>query len=684
MTLTHTVLLELGCEELPFSELIALSRQLQHAAAQQFTQARLDYVTLEVFVTPRRLALLVNGLAITQRVQEMVRRGPWVAQAFDVDNQPTAAAQGFARSCNVDIGALQREQGSKGARLVLRQTQPGNTARVLLPTLLKQIITVVKARKSMRWKNSGECFARPVRWLVALCDEDIIELSLFGLQADRNTYGHRALAPKPIMLEHAGVYPDRLQSLGYVVPSWKKRQRMIHDQVQCCAQQVSGEAEISDQLLDQVTALVETPQALIGSFDARFLALPEAVLRAVMIQHQKYFPLHDATGKLLPHFIFVANLTGGDPQPIIAGNERVIRPRLEDAWFFYHQDRKKPLIAYQEMLKHVVYVKELGDMYARSERIAALATIMAQTLNLDVAPIQEAAQLCKSDLVTRMVQEFPQLQGLMGGDYARREGRSATVAEAIASHYQPRSAQHPIPAGIAGRIIACADRMDSLCGLFLLQRQPTANADPYGLRRAALGLIRIISQSAWEMDLHDWVLQGFKLYAGTVGEPQTASTRLREFLHERLLHWWTEAGYHPAQIRAAARDHTLNLMAIQRRLDALALYLSEDRGKTLIAMYKRITRLRKDAAIPIAALPLPTLETADQALLRAYQRCSDAFGSQAPEQNLQLLLDLQPVLNRFFDQVMVLCEETALRNWRLRMLTDIRELFLRIADFDQL
>ncbi len=487
-------LVELGTEELPPLALPELEKAFAAGIRQGLAEAGLPHGELRSFATPRRLAVLVRDLAVMQPAQAIKLKGPPVSAAFDKEGKPTAAATKFAEKCGAEVSALTRVSEGKGEFLFFAGSKPGLATPGLLPGIVQRSLDQLPIPKRMRWGASAAEFVRPVHWLTLLFGVDVIPARILDTDAGRTTRGHRFMAPQEFALANPGDYETVLREKGKVIPDFGERRARIGAQVLAAAESLSGEALLSDSLLDEVTALVEWPSAIAGSFEARFLELPREVLISTLQQHQRYFPLQGAGDKLLPHFITVSNIESRDPSKVRAGNERVVRPRLSDAAFFWSQDRKQPLAARLPGLDAVTFQAKLGSIGDKVRRVVTLAGEIALLIDADRAKAERAAQLAKCDLLSSMVGEFPELQGIMGRYYALADGEPADVAAAIDEHYLPRGAGGALPATGVGVAVALADKLDTLAGIFAIGQKPSGTKDPFGLRRAAIGALRIVTE----------------------------------------------------------------------------------------------------------------------------------------------------------------------------------------------
>jgi glycyl-tRNA synthetase beta chain len=537
MSRHDNLLVELGTEELPPKALLNLSEAFAAGLDKQLRGAGFEFTALERYATPRRLALRVEQIAAEQPERVETRRGPALGAAFDASGAPTKAAQGFARSCGVEVSALGRLKSDEGEWLSFEQRVAGRRLFDVLPEMVNQALAGLPIPKRMRWGTHSAEFVRPVHWVVMLYGSEVVAGEVLGLAADRVTRGHRFMHGAPIALAHADDYVASLASPGYVIAPFAARRDRVRTLIEASAVSEGGTAVIDDALLDEVTALVEWPVPICGSFDAHFLELPGEVLIASMQGHQKYFPIRDAHGALRNRFITLANLESAAPEAIRAGNERVIRPRLSDADFFYRADRAKRLDCRLPGLDSMMYEKRLGSLGDKTRRIVSLAATLASACGADSALAGRAAELSRCDLLSDLVGEFPELQGTMGSYYAAADGEAGEVSVALGEFYQPRFSGDAIPATEVGRAVALADKLDSLVGIFGIGSAPTGDRDPFALRRAAIGLLRIVIEADIALDLREAIDFALATYAGVKLAPDNrrAGVRVRARTAARLL-----------------------------------------------------------------------------------------------------------------------------------------------------
>jgi len=720
-------LLEIGTEELPPRSLPALQQALVAGLAAGLDKGGLAHGELVGFATPRRLAVWVKRLAAEQPEQHLKRRGPPLNAAFDAAGQPTRAALAFAESCASTVEALQKLDEGKGTFLFFVGTKPGARAVALLPGLVQAALDALPIPRRMHWGSGTALFVRPVHWVVMLFGKEVVPATLLDTPAGHLTRGHRFHAPRPIRIASPGSYERTLRERGHVLADFAARGEHIRAQVAAAAADVQGRALIAEALLQEVTALVEWPVVLTGRFEERFLSLPREVLTSTLEDHQRYFPVEDAQGRLLPAFIAVSNIESRDPATVRAGNERVVRARLADAAFFWEQDRKQPLAARRAALDAVTFQAKLGSLGDKTRRVSALAAEVAVAAGGSREHARRAAELCKCDLLTAMVGEFPELQGIMGSYYAQADGEPHEVAAAIREHYLPRAAGDQLPATRAGLAVAIADKLDTLAGIFAIGEKPTGTKDPFGLRRAALGVQRILIEKALELDLRKYIDQALaavradiervRATAATAAEPPQAApgqrpasaaaaaadstaSEIYDFLMERLRAYYLDsAGAPPMPGQAAVTTEMFDAVLAARpgspldfdaRLKALSTFLELPESASLTAANKRIANiLRKANMTPPAEVDVLHLrESAEVRLFDSMRALRDAVATATAQHEyagaLGRLAQLRPAVDAFFDQVMVMDENPQLRANRLSLLAQLQGLFAGVADLSRL
>lgn len=688
MMKARDLLIEIGTEELPPKALPSLSDAFTAAIGAGLTKAGLSHAAARGFATPRRLAVQVGELATAQPVQTLERRGPALTACFDADGQPTPAALGFARACGVDFAQLERQDTGKGACLVHRQSQPGKSTAELLPGIVEDALARLPTPKRMRWADLSVTFVRPVHWVVLLFGDEVVSSEVLGIAAGRLSYGHRFHHPDAISIANPGEYAQRLED-ARVIADFATRRTLIRTQVEAAAACVGARAVVDAALLDEVTALVEWPVALLGRFEERFLSVPQAALISTMQGNQKYFHLVDAAGHLVPYFITVSNIESRDPAQVIAGNERVIRPRFTDAAFFWEQDCKQSLMARRESLKAVVYQQKLGTQYEKSLRVAALASYIAARIGADARRVLRAAELAKCDLLSQMVGEFPELQGVMGRYLALHDGEDTEVAQAIEAQYLPRFAGDTVPVTAIGQALALADKLDTLAGIFAIGQKPSGDKDPYGLRRAALGALRIMIERRLTLDLDE--LLGRAIVSLPPGAAtDTLVAEVFDYMMERLRAYYADSGIRSDEFDAVLATRPRSPYDFEQRVRAVTAFRKLPEADSLTAANKRIRNiLKQTAAIPADHIVTERLlEPAERQLYTRLAEMSDAVGALLDHGEyraaLERLASLRAPVDAFFDGVMVLVEDAGLRANRLALLNAVSRLFLRVADLSRL
>ncbi|WP_111657808.1 glycine--tRNA ligase subunit beta [Isoalcanivorax indicus] len=688
-TATHQdLLIELGTEELPPTSLKALSEAFANEVLRQIDDAGLAHGAMTVFASPRRLAFRIDALQTAQADRDIERRGPALKAAFDGDGQPTKAALGFASSVGLTVDQLDTQETDKGAWLVARVTEQGKPVSALLPDFLAQSVQRLPIPKRMRWGARKEQFVRPVHWLVALLGNEVLPLSLLGLTAGRDTRGHRFHAPAPLTLATPAEYEQRLEQDGFVIADFARRRDMVREQAIAAGTQAGGQAHIDTDLLDEVTALVEWPVALLGHFDADFLRVPQEALITAMQEHQKYFPVLDPQGKLMNAFITLSNIDSKDRQAVISGNEKVIRPRLADAAFFYDNDCRKTLAEHAEPLKQVVFQQQLGTVHEKCERIGRLAGIIATQIGGDAALATQAGRLSKADLATEMVYEFDTMQGIMGYYLARHEGLPEELAQALNEQYLPRFAGDALPATRTGQAVALADKLDTLVGIFGIGQKPTGDKDPYALRRATLGILRIIIEQQLPLDIVALVNDAAAGFGTRIDATTTADAL--EFINGRYRAMYQDHGIDTQVILSVLAVAPSQPLDFDRRVRAVAAFRARPEAAALAAANKRVANIlaKLDQApgdeIDGALLEDDAEQALANAVVEAYARTEPLVDAGDYAAILALLAELRAPVDDFFEHVMVMADDDAVRNNRLALLSFLRDLFLQVADISEL
>lgn len=679
--ITNSFLVELGTEELPPKALKNLSEAFTAGIEQGLTDAGLSFTKVESFAAPRRLAVRISELQSQQADQEEILYGPPANISFDADGNPTKAAQGFAARSGVNVSELKTAANGK---LMLEHVIKGKKTAELLPSIVQNSLDKLPIPKRMRWAASRVEFVRPVHWLLMLLDDQVVEAEVLGLKANNISRGHRFHAPAEIVINTPSEYESKLRA-AYVMANFAEREALIRSQVAAKGKELGGEAVISADLLNEVSSLSEWPVALAGSFDKDFLRVPAAALISSMKEHQKYFHV-EKDGQLLPYFITVANIESKDPAQVISGNERVIRPRLSDAAFFWDTDRKQPLADFFPKLENVVWVNGLGSVADKTRRISKLGSHIAQVLGADKVLVQRAAQLCKNDLVTNMVGEFDDLQGLAGKYYAEHSNEHADVAAAMIEQYMPAFSGDALPSTQTGTVIALADRLDSLVGLFGVGQIPTGSKDPYALRRAALGVLRILLEKNIDIDLDsliDWAIDNDW---PTKPNAETKDS-LIQYLLDRFSAWYHDENIPNGVFQAVRALGITNALDINRRVQAVHQFSQLEAASTLAAANKRVANiLSKNGGDKVTADVNTQLLQQDEEkyLAKQIQAKRDAISPLMAKADyngaLTVLAELRPAVDAFFDNVMVMDEDAAVRNNRLALLKQLHGLFIGIAD----
>lgn len=682
-------LVEIGTEELPPKALKGLATAFLKGIEQGLQDQHIAYANAKVFAAPRRLAVLVSEIQDRQNDVTNEMLGPPVTAAFDADGNPTKAAEGFARKCGTTVDKLEQLDTGKGVKLAFHSITEGQQTTDLLPEVVQQSLSGLPIPKRMRWGSSRVEFVRPAHWLTMLMSDQVVDCEILGCKAAQYSFGHRFHHNEAIKILKPADYENILQETGHVLADFDKRRALVESQVKKVATEKGGHAEIDPELLDEVTALVEWPQALIGHFDEDFLRLPEQALISSMKEHQKYFHVTDNQGKMLPYFITVSNIESTDPAQIISGNERVIRPRLSDAAFFYDTDREIPLSARLEGLKKVVFQSKLGTVYEKAERIANLAGKIAKLIGSDAEPAQRAGLLSKTDLLTSMVKEFPDLQGTIGADYAENDGEPAAVAQAIFEQYLPRFAGDQLPESLTGAAVSIADKLDTLCGLFAIKQPPTGDKDPFALRRASLGILRIMVEKQLDLDLIECI--ELALTEQKVECETDTANEIFEFVLQRFRAWFQDENI-PANVFLAVQARRPSRpLDFQQRIYAVNQFAGLADAEALSAANKRVSNILTKQGVQAGSAEVSThlLESGPEQKLA--EMVANKAQSIAPlleksdySGTLENLAELRPAVDSFFDNVMVMTEDEAVRNNRLALLSQLRGLFLEVADISLL
>lgn len=687
-------LVELGTEELPPKALKKLSAAFSQGITEGLKSAQLSFDDVESFAAPRRLALLVKGLETAQPDQNMERRGPAVKAAFDAEGKPSKAAEGFARSNGVTVDQLETLETDKGAWLVYRAVKKGAQTSELLPGIVTKSLNELPIPKRMRWGSSRTEFVRPVHWLVMLLGNEVVDCKILGLKSGSRTKGHRFHANQWLEITAPADYHAILKEQGKVQADFATRRDIIQTQVTEVATSLGGKAVIDEDLLDEVTALNEWPVALSGRFDDEFLEVPAEALISSMKGHQKYFHVVDAEENLLPHFITVSNIESREPQHVVSGNERVIRPRLADAKFFFDTDKKTTLAAHRENLKPIVFQAQLGSLFNKTDRIAKLAAFIAEKEGGQSELASRAGELCKSDLNSEMVLEFPELQGIMGQYYGTNDGEPEEVCVALNEQYMPRFAGDALPSNLTGCAVAIADKIDTITGIFGINQPPSGSKDPFALRRATLGVLRIIVEKRLNLDLRDLITQSIESYQAQ-GVELPAGAKLTDtvldFMFERFRAWYQDEGI-PAEVFLAVKAlKPSQPFDFDQRVKAVHAFSQLAEAEALSAANKRVSNIMAkagDLAIPDSVDASLLSEEAEKALSAALTAKQDEVApvleKRLYSEAMASLAPLKDSVDSFFDQVLVNAEDEQVRLNRYALLKQLRSLFLHVADISLL
>lgn len=684
-----TFLVEIGTEELPPKALRSLAEAFAAQVTAELDAANLAHGEVSWFASPRRLALKVATLSAAQPDREVEKRGPAIAAAFDAEGNATKAAEGWARGNGITVDQAERLSTDKGEWLVHRAQVKGETAQALLPAMIATALSKLPVPKLMRWGASDVQFVRPVHTVTLLLGDELIPGTILGIESARIIRGHRFMGEKEITLENADQYPEILEKRGQVIANYQTRKAMIKADAEAAARQLGGVADLSDSLLEEVTSLVEWPVVLTATFEEKFLKVPAEALVYTMKGDQKYFPVYDNDGNLLPNFIFVTNIESSDPQQIISGNEKVVRPRLADAEFFFNNDRKKRLEDNLPRLETVLFQKELGTLRDKTDRIQALAGWIAAQIGADVNHATRAGLLAKCDLMTNMVFEFTDTQGVMGMHYARHDGEAEDVAVALNEQYQPRFAGDELPSSPVACALAIADKMDTLAGIFGIGQHPKGDKDPFALRRAALGVLRIIVEKNLPLDLQTLTEEAVRLY-GTKLSNAKAVDDVIDFMLGRFRSWYQEEGHSIDTLQAVLARRPTRPADFDARMKAVSHFRTLEAAAALAAANKRVSNILAKSTETLndsvqasllkenEEIQLATFVTALSSKLQPY------FAEGRYQDALIELAQLREAVDNFFDKVMVNAEDPAVRVNRLTLLSKLRELFLQVADISLL
>ncbi|MFZ7171582.1 glycine--tRNA ligase subunit beta [Avibacterium volantium] len=686
--MTKTFLAEIGTEELPPKALKKLAVAFKDNVEQELNQAGLAFDKVEWFATPRRLAVKVLGLAEAQPSKEVEKRGPAVAAAFDAEGKPTKAAEGWARGCGISVDQAERLVTDKGEWLVHRAVIEGQPTKNLLLGIISNALAKLPIPKTMRWGDKSEQFVRPVHTVTLLFGDELIEGEILGVASGKTIRGHRFLGEQEFSIDNADQYPEILEQKGSVIADFERRKSIIWENSQQKATALGGVADIEESLLDEVTALVEFPNVLTAKFEERFLAVPAEALVYTMKGDQKYFPIYDKNGKLLPHFIFVSNINPQDPTAIIEGNEKVVRPRLTDAEFFFKTDLKQRLEDNLPRLKTVLFQQQLGTLFDKTERIEKLSGEIAAQIGADVAKAERAGLLSKCDLMTNMVFEFTDTQGVMGMHYARHDGEDEEVAVALNEQYMPRFAGDELPHSLVACSVALADKLDTLTGIFGIGQHPKGDKDPFALRRAALGVLRIIVEKKLPLDLEKLVQESTALFADKLTNSNVVNDVV-DFMLGRFRAWYQEEGIAVDVIQAVLARRPTRPADFDARVRAVAHFRTLDAAEALAAANKRVSNILAKAEGEIGEIHLDRcIEPEEKALAESVLALQNEVQPLIAKGDYVAVLDklanLRQPVDNFFEKVMVNAEDPQLRQNRLAILKTLQGLFLQVADISLL
>ncbi|WP_368924262.1 glycine--tRNA ligase subunit beta [Providencia sp. 1709051003] len=685
----QTFLVEIGTEELPPKALRSLAESFAANFTAELDGADIAHGAVTWFAAPRRLALKVADLAASQPGREIEKRGPAISQAFGPDGQPTKAAEGWARGCGITVDQAERLTTDKGEWLLYRAQMKGQAVSELLADMVSRALAKLPIPKLMRWADKDTQFVRPVHTVTLLLGSDVIDGEILGIKSGRTIRGHRFMGESEFTIDNAEQYPAILRERGKVMADYAERKAVIKADAEKAAQALGGQADLTDSLLEEVTSLVEWPVVLTAKFEEKFLDVPSEALVYTMKGDQKYFPVYDKTGKLMPNFIFVANIESSDPQQIISGNEKVVRPRLADAEFFFKTDRKQRLEDNLPRLETVLFQKQLGTLRDKTDRLEALAGWIANKIGADVNHATRAGLLAKCDLMTNMVFEFTDTQGVMGMHYARHDGESEDVALALKEQYQPRFSGDALPSTDVSAALALAEKMDTLAGIFGIGQHPKGDKDPFALRRAALGVLRIIVEKGYQLDLVEMTEEAARLYGDKLTNKNVVNDVV-EFMLGRFRSWYQELGYSIDTIQAVLARHPTQPADFDARVKAVTHFRSLEEAQALAAANKRVSNILSKSEEKLADNVLASvLKTPEEVKLATHvvvlqDKLAPMFAERNYQEALVELASLRDIVDEFFANVMVMDEDQAVRINRLTLLSQLRELFLKVADISLL
>lgn len=683
------LLIEIGTEELPPKALNKLSNAFTQGIVDGLKKTGFEINAVESFAAPRRLGVLIKSLSAAQPDREVERKGPNLKAAYDADGKPTKAVMGFAKSCGVEVSDLQQQETDKGAWLVFKATEKGKALSAIIENIINQSLAKLPIPKRMRWGDNDMEFVRPVHWVVLMHGNRVIDAQVMGLKTGATTVGHRFHSTGKLTLKFASEYKETLRTQGFVLADFEERKQKIKQQVIDAGKSLKGEAVLDEDLLDEVTALNEWPIAVAGEFEQKFLAVPAEALIKTMQDNQKYFPVRDAAGELKNYFITISNIDSKTPEKVKAGNERVVRPRLADAMFFWQQDQKQPLEAFNDALEKVVFQAKLGTVADKTRRVATLAENIATQLGANIDYVKRAALLSKCDLMTDMVGEFASLQGVMGKRYAQIAGEPADVASALDEQYMPRGASDDTASTTTGQILSISDKLDTLVGIFSIGQKPTGEKDPYALRRASLGVLRTIIERQLDLDLKQLIACSATLLADKVDASKVEQV-VFDYIIERLRAYYLDRGITADVFEAVSALSPSRPLDFDKRIKAVTAFCALPEAESLAAANKRVGNILKksDSASTQVVDERLLTEDAEQQLYKALTTLSQIvepmFDLGDYETALSKLSSLRDPVDAFFDSVMVMADDEAVKNNRIALLSSMHQLFLRAADLSRL
>ena len=684
--MTKEFLIELGTEELPPTQLRTLAEAFASNFTTELKDAELDHQGIKWFAAPRRLALKVTELAESQADKVVEKRGPAVSAAFDSEGNPTKAAQGWARGCGIAVEQAERMVTDKGEWLLFKQEVKGQSTTAIVVELAAKALAKLPIAKPMRWGDKTTQFIRPVKTLTILLGSELIEGEILGVQSSRTLRGHRFMGEQEFTIESAEQYPEILETRGKVMADYEARKALILADAQKAASAIGGLADLEDELVEEVTSLVEWPVVLTAKFEEEFLKVPSEALVYTMKGDQKYFPVYTEDKKLLPNFIFVSNIESKDPRQVIEGNEKVVRPRLADAEFFFNTDRKRPLIDRLPELDSAIFQKQLGTIKDKTDRITELAGYIANKIGADVEKSERAGLLAKCDLMTSMVFEFTDTQGVMGMHYARHDGEAEEVALALNEQYMPRFAGDTLPSDGVSTAVALADKLDTIVGIFGIGQAPKGS-DPFALRRASLGVLRIIVEYGYDLDLVDLIAKAKSLF-GTRLTNESVEHEVIDFMLGRFRAWYQDQGFSIDVIQAVLARRPTKPADFDQRVKAVSHFRTLDAAEPLAAANKRVSNIlaKFEGDLPERVDETLLTEGPEQALYQALATpaVSIELKNGGYQEQLEQLAELREPVDKFFDNVMVMADDEVLKKNRLTLLNQLRNLFLQIADISLL